>query len=480
MLKRNWHYLLLLFLLADLGHSFWQYLQFPLDGDLAPIVWPDEAYRRVLHDPFGLRVLLHHEHYSAPNRFFTHFFLYEYFRHVPLWLQQLLSPVDSLYVACALLKIAVHALVVYVLAVAISNSRHLLSRRFLLAAALVAPLLQTGGYNYQMGVVDWSITYVAFYALPLSLLLLFFLPYLRAAVHGTPLQVSWAGYAGLIGLAVVLAFNGPTVPATVLLVCPVALLGCWYRAFAARPALEPVLNRAVRALAQLPPALLVPFGLFSALSLYSMFIGLNNSESQWASMPLAERYARLPLGIYYELTEDVGLPVLLGLLLLNAFLLRRQAVPSGRVLAVLKWLGWFAVAYLLLLPLGGYRSYREYIVRHDSILPITLGLIGGFALSAYFLLTHLPTPARRRYAAAVVACLALFTFADLRKLGTSNDCERSLFAQLSKSPDPIVRLPATCTMLDWQPLTDYHKSELDGKMLQYWNITKTSKRYYQQ
>jgi hypothetical protein len=266
------------------------------------------------------------------------------------------------------------------------------------------------------------------------------------------------------------------------------LLGCWYRRFAARPTTESLWQRAGRALGQLPPALLLAFGLLSALSLYSLYIGRNNSENLWVAMPLAERYARLAQGVLYQLTGEVqltdkyGYSLLLAMLLFNAFILSRclPTPQAARVQAVLKWLGLFALVYLLLLPLGGYRSYREYIVRRDSILPITLGMIGAYALSAHYLLTHLPAAGRWAYATLVVATLAVFTFNDQYKDSESNACERGLFAQLAASPAPIVRLPATCTMMDWQPLTDYRKSELNGWMLHYWGITKTPKRYYQQ
>ena len=481
MLKRNWHYLLLLFLLGDLGYSFWQYLQFPLDGDLAAIVWPSKDYGHVLHDPFGLRVLLHHELYPAPNRFFAHILLFEYFRHGPLLLQPLLSPVDSVYTAAAALKLAVHALLVYVLAVAISNSRHVLGRGFLLAAVLVTPLLQTSGYNGQMGVLDWSITYTAFYALPVSLLLLFFLPFLRAALHGEALRVSAGSYVGLLGLAVVLAFNGPVIPPAVLIICLSALLLGWYRGFVAQPTAEPLLRRATRALGALPWPMLTLFGAFSALSLYSLYIGQSNSENAWVSLPLAERYGRLPLGVFYQLSSKLGLPLLLAMLLLNAWLISRAATtPLGvKTQQALKWLGLFSLIFILRLPLGGYRAYRAYIIRRDTILPIIVGLMGCFALSSYYLLRYLPAPAQRRYTVAIVAFLAVFTLADKPRPTDFNACQRQQLATLAASPSPIVRLPADCTLLDWEPVTDYRKTKLNGQMLEYWGITKTAKLYYQ-
>jgi hypothetical protein len=219
-----------------------------------------------------------------------------------------------------------------------------------------------------------------------------------------------------------------------------------------------------------------------------LFIGFHNSENLWVSVPIAERYARLPRGVYnlftgdYQSVDKYGFSLLTAMLLANAFIVKRllPEPQAAKLLTVFKWLALFALVYLLLLPLGGYRSYREYIVRRDTILPITLARIGCFALSAYYLLAHLPARYRGLYAALAGAGLAVFTFTDQYKPTESNDCERGLFALLAQSPEPIVRLPATCTMMDWQPLTDYHKSELNAQVLEYWGIIKTKKLYYQQ
>lgn len=482
MLKRNWHYLLLLFLIGDLAYSGWQYYQFPLDGDLAAIVLPGKAYSIVLHDPFGLRALLGHESYPAPNRFFAHLFLHEYFRHVPLLLQGALSPLDSVYAACALLKLAVHMLLVYVLAVAISNSRNVLGRKFLLAAVLITPLLQTQGYGGQMGVIDWSVTYAAFYALPMSLLLLFFLPFLRAALHGTPFRSSALEYAGLLGLVVVLALNGPIIPAVVLLVCPTVLLLAWRGHLGSSAAGLGWLRRATVAVGALPWRKLSLFAVFSALSLYSLYIGRNNSENEWTSIPLSERYARLPFGVYDALTGKLGLPLLLIMLLVNAWLIARSVrTPLGaKAQQALQWLGVFALVYILLLPLGGYRAYRENVIRRDSILPIILGMIGCFALSSYYLLTHLPAAAWRRYAAAMAVFAAIFTVADKPRARDFNTCERQLFATLAQATTPTVLLPSDCKLMSWELLTDPNSSDINTAIMQHWGIIKTPRLYYQQ
>jgi hypothetical protein len=396
-----------------------------------------------------------------------------------------LSPVNSLYAACALLRLACHGLLVYGLAAAVSNRNHVLNQRFLLAAALVTPLLQASGYYGQMGIIDQSITYACFYALPQSLLLLFFLPFLQAALHGTRPRLSGPGYVSLAALAVVLAFNGPTVAATALLVSPAAVLALWYQRLAVQPRSWSFGQRMRRALRALPPGPTALFAWLALLSLYSMYIGRFNSENLWAPLPPAERYVRLPLGMVYQLlgssavTGDsrlagrFGLPLLLTFLLVNAWFISRRlpAAQGRRVRVALRWLGVFTLVYLLL-PLGGYREYRPYIVRRDTVLPVLIGLLGGFALSTYFLLGQLRGAARWRYVGAVVVLLVVFTIADKHRFSNTNACERELFAQLDAAPGPIVRLPATCSMFDWQPLTDYRKSELKGQLLAYWGIIK--------
>jgi hypothetical protein len=66
-----------------------------------------------------------------------------------------------------------------------------------------------------MGIIDHSITYTFFYAFPVTLLLLLFLPFYRAAYRGQPLQLSWPRALALMLLMVVLAFNGAIITGVV-------------------------------------------------------------------------------------------------------------------------------------------------------------------------------------------------------------------------------------------------------------------------
>jgi hypothetical protein len=142
--------------------------------------------------------------------------------------------------------------------------------------------------------------------------------------------------------------------------------------------------------------------------------------------------------------------------------------------------GGFAGLYILLLPLGGYRPYRFNLLRNDSILPVLLGLLFAFGLSTLHLLWQLPPRVRRWYGAGLLLLLGIFLNADRRLwLRENNACERQALAQLARAPEPIVRLPAGCTVMSWLPVTHYSQSAANADLLYYWGITPTRKRYYQ-
>ncbi|MFD2721902.1 hypothetical protein ACFST9_24510 [Hymenobacter monticola] len=479
MKKHALSFILALFVLLDLGYTFVQSYQLPLDGDLSPIVLPAADCRQVLGDPFGWAALTRHEIYVAPNRFFAHAAMVVWFKSVPLALQRFISPISSVYAACALFAVLVQSLLLYVLGVYISGS-YRLGGRWWLAVALVVPLFQMAGYNDQMGIIDQCITYTFFYAFPMALLLLLLLPFYRAAFQGQPMPSGGLASMALVGLMVVLAFNGVIVTAAmgVLFVC----IALHWAAQLWRVGARLGLKQGLAALQSLPRRPLVLLGIFGLLCLYSIYLGLFERESLNHSLPLWERYTRIPAGILWQYRK-LGMPLLTLAVLANAQLLRRllpQAPGSQRALRLLRWLGIFALIFLLLLPLGGYREYRELIVRRDSVLPLILGMVLAYGLSTYILLQHLPARPRRWYRGAVVAFSLIYLYADRHLPNVSNACERANLARLEQATEPVVRLSADCTLMSWEPLPQAQDSELNAQLFEYWNINKGGKLYYQQ
>jgi hypothetical protein len=465
-MKKPWLLpLCVLVLLLDLALTFTQNYHMPFDGDLAAQVVPRADYSRILQDPFGWAVLTKNAVYAVPNRFFAFSTIYWYFRHVPLWLQPLLSPISSAYAAMALFTTAMQALLLYVLGWYVTGTQRLSSTRLWLALVLLMPFFQTTGYHSQMSLVTTSISFAWGYTFPLLLLLVFLWPLYEAARTGQPLQLSWPQSGSLLLLAVVLAFNGPIVPGTVLvLVIVVGLHAVWRRQW---PSWQSV----------------VLWSWLAGLCLYSLYIGRNNSENLIATLSLWERYKLLPKGVLEQLTVRLGLPLLLLGCLFNAQLIRRRlplTSESQRLQVWLRWLGIFSLIYIALLPFGGYRYYRPYLLRYDTILPITVGLVVFYGLSTIYLLPRLQGAWRRGYAAGVVIIAFIFVNADLKLRPNENNTEerRSLELLAQAGPRRAVPLPDSCRVMAWEVIATPNESITQAEMLNYWGVTKGLKLYY--
>ncbi|MGI4862647.1 MAG: hypothetical protein ACRYFZ_01900 [Janthinobacterium lividum] len=466
---------LVLALLADLAFTYAQNLRLTVDGDLAAIVVPRADYAAVLHDPFGLRVLTTGGWYAAPNRFFSHIMMREYCLGMPRVLHAVASPITSVYAAMALLNVLVQALLLYVLGWYATGTRHLGRVHLWLAMVLMAPFFQMTGYDGQMAIIDNSFTYNFFYAIPVLLLLVLFWPLYRAAWRQEPLHLAWYKLLAMLALIVVLALSGPIVGgAGLVLLAGMGLHVAWGRW--QRPAAD--------RLRGLPWQGMLLCGWLGLLCLYSLYIGRHNTENITTSMrSLGERYQLVPYGIFDELTSKLGLPLLVLGCLANRLLIRRLLPPTAearRIGQVLRWLGWFVLVYVALLPLGGYRVYRPLILRHDSILPITIGLVGFYALSAGYLVRNLRGRSLYCYGVGVVVIAFIFTNAD-RRINSRHDntCERQALARLAQAgPAPVVRLPDECPVLSWDPILNPNESLTNAELLTYWGITSHPTLYY--
>jgi hypothetical protein len=474
--------ILLALLLLDLGYSFYQHYHMPLGGDLGQNILPtpESGYYKVLEDPLGLNVLMRDEIYSNPNRFFAHLTASAYFRNVPLFLQRFTEPINSIYLSAAIIKIFIQSLILYLLAAYISGTVNVSRLEFLIAAVLVTPLFQTSGYNRYMGIIDQSAIYAIFYALPLGLLLLFFLPfYKNYRREGKPAP----GITVKILLALlipVLSLNGPLVPGVVLIVCPLVLLIMWIGNYR-QTEMVPGLQRMLYSAKKIPGFYWFYFATISFFCLYSLYIGRNNALNISGSVPLLERYSRLPEGIYRVLTSKLGFPLLLLAIITNLIIIRKhyRSEETGRIINMVRWTGVFSLIFILLLPLGGYRFYRENIIRYDTIMPVTIGIIFVFGLTTFYLIRNIAGRYRTAYFAGVVLLLLIFTNSD--RLDTKGyECERNALQTIAHSPDKIVRINTDCPVMDWNILSDPALRELDGDLLYYWNVTDEKKLFFQE
>lgn len=483
MIKKNTIVLIVLviILLLDIGYSFYQHYHMPLGGDFAQIVipTPTNGYYHVLQDPLGFNALVNKDVYSNPNRFFAHWSVSAYFLNIPILLQKFVTPIDSVYLSCALAKIITQILIIFLLSVFISNSRNIFKLGFIIPALLVTPLFQTFGFNREMGIIDQSVIYTFFYALPLGLLLLFFLPFFKATYFNQKLKVNTVVKILLALFIVVLSLNGPLVPGVVLIVCPLVLLHVWRKNYK-QMKVTPTHKRVLLSLKRVPNYLMFYFIGISVLSLYSLYIGRYNSLNHVDSMPLIERYLRLPAGVYELITTRIAYPLLFFMIILNMIAINKhyKSDEGEKILNLTKWIGIFAVIYILLLPLGGYRYYRPNTIRYDTLLPVTISLFFIFGATTFYLIKNISNKYKKVYVIGIIILLMIFTNAD--RMDTRNyDCERQAIETIAQSPEKIVELDCNCPIMEFRIVNDYLHSELKGELFYYWNITNEKKLFYQ-
>ncbi|MDL2297074.1 hypothetical protein LJC68_02780 [Bacteroidales bacterium OttesenSCG-928-B11] len=473
--KKYFYYFLFVLLLADLTYSFLQYYNTPLDGDMAGGIVPAKDVEQILKDPFGISVITENAVYPNPNRYFAHWTFYTYFNNVPLWLQHFVSPIDSVYLACAIAKTLIQILILTLLAFYIIGQRKICNSDFLIAAVLIIPLFQANGYRSYMGIIDPSTTYTFFYALPCAALLLFYLPFFYDSVYKTALMEKWIVRVLVFALAVYVVFDGALNPGVILII---TLL------FGIKNYLKTDKNltfskRVVQLFRIIPKTYLFFFGFVSLLSLYALYIGVNNSIFSGETVSIIERYSRIPKGIIAIITQKIGYPILLIMVCLNLFLLyKNRSAEHEKTLHLFGWIGLFSLCYILLLPLGGYKDYRPNILRYDTIMPITIGLIFIYAKSSWQLLKYFRGKNKYVYLVLIVGFTFIFSNAD-RPGFRENECEKLALKKIAESNDKVVLLESSCTVLSWDKITDPASSTLNGQLLKKWKITNDCKQYYQ-
>lgn len=456
--------------LMELGLTAYQYFHLPLDGDLAPIVLPAQHYAETLEDPFALSTWSQGKQYAGAGRAFSHWWLKVYFDYLPGYLQSFLSPIDSLYGAAALFRWAAHLSFLFLLVnIARPVFAAKLSKYFWLSSSIVGlglafPLLQVGGFHEQIGLVNRSVSYTAFYAWPLVGLLWWWAPYLRAALRGESAQLSSFSIALRSLLALPLALSGPLVgPAHLVLVAAISIAWGLRRKANWKASFFPIL-------------------LFVVFAAYAFFVGKWNSETPAEVPILLNRYQELVGGLWYQFSLRLGMPLLLLGLAAN-FYLARKWLPQQQWRALRRFGGillGFLLLYLLLLPLGGWRHYRSSIIRVDTQLPITIGLLLLLISSSWRLLLGALSPKRRSaYGLALGCYLLIFQFADVN-LSSKNECERSALETLRSSQEPVCSIAADCTVLAWELVESPEDSRLTAAFLWQLSVTDSLRLFKQE
>lgn len=474
--KKLLYSFLLLLLLTDLTYSFLQHYSMELDGDMAGGIVPAEDVKTILNDPLGISVITQDAVYPNPNRFFAHWSFYSYFSHAPIALQAFVSPIESVYLSSAIAKTLLQLLIISLLAFLITGKIKVFSLNFLIVALLITPLLQTNGFRSYIGIIDPSPTYTFFYALPCTLLLVFYLPFFYESYYQKVLIKNWFVKTLLIGFTFYVVFSSALNPGIILTISLLYSLN----KFTQTSTQLNFKKRLALTFTSIPKNHLLFFSLASFLSLYALYLGSNNAIFIGETIPMAERYASIPKGLLLISTQKIGIPLLFAAIGVNIFLLRKyfMSAETFKLLRFFSWIGAFALVYILLLPLGGYKSYRPHILRYDTIIPITIGLIFMYAASSYYLLKSFTGLRLKLYLIPIFIVVVVFTLADAPNWN-QNKCEKAALKTIAQSEEEIVLISNDCTLLSWSKITDPNASDLNAELLKKWNITKNKKLYYQ-
>ncbi|GGB67990.1 hypothetical protein GCM10007424_04960 [Flavobacterium suaedae] len=468
-IKSNLTYFFLsIVLIGSLVHSYIQYSKSTIDGDVSRIVVSAPPYDKVLKDPLGLSALKGEE-YGATNRYTAHLIMSEYFLNIPLFLQNFVSPVQSVFLSIYLMKFLTHLLLLFLISYYVSAWNNFSWKSIIIAAVLINPLFYTGSSSIKeyMAIIDPAITYVMFYALPFCALLLFLLPFYKYLFTGklssSPLFIiSWIVFAGF------LVFFGP-LTAPMLIVAITVIFGyIFIKGFLS----DYKINTAFNAVFKMRRSVLILFIITLLFSFYSMYIGTKNIENIYVEqVSLTERFIKLANGIVDAfLKPKSGLLFVVLLCIINLTVTYKYYKENYKnQLKITLLLIVFSVLYTLLLPLGGYRFYRPLIVRRDTLFPVLIIIYYIWGTTSIVLLKHLP---KTKTTIFCICATVLFVFFEVKnKKNASNICQQESMIILSESKSNVVKLERNCILGLWSFNTEKEGSKDVAKLLKHWNIT---------
>ncbi len=462
--KKIFHILLLLLLIADIDYSFRQHEHKTLDGDMALITAPSKNYTPILQEPFGIKAAIHHEQYAGSNRYFVHKAMVIYYKQLYPYLSAVFpDKIDALYKITGLFHTIIQILIILLIAFYAVHKINYNSIQYLLLLVLLAALCQTHGYNASIGIIDHSVTYTFFYAMPLAGLMLFLIPFLRwNTEHKSTLfkvffVMTWSVFGYMLSMTGALIAPLGIIISGVIIAYMFAAKQRWI----SKDQPDPL---------RLPLHLWIVLCLFVISCLYSYYVGTFNLESAEA-VPLSYRYGCLLQGLKHYFVQNISFLLLAIILLVNLVLLRKNKIKIPFYAWIMLAL---SVIYILMLPLGGYRSYRPEIIRNDTFLPVTLVLLYSVARSTMTVMCEVPF--NKAYVVLMCIIAGIFTYAD-KPYFTENKCQVAQIKRLQGSVQEVTTLPSDCPILTWDCTKDLQWTKEASEMLYYWQITDSIRLY---
>lgn len=478
--KKYIYYLILIIIVIDLYHSFRQHYYYDLDGDIPESTLPYETVKPTLQDPLGVKTILNQEKHLGPNRFFSHYLENRYMNICPKVFQTISDPLHSVYLSCAFLKIIIQILLIYLLTVFTFNDFFPFKKiEHLFIILLFSSCFQTVSRVREMGIIDPAITYTFFYALPFLFLLLYLLPFIFKEFYNKNLiKKQWIKVLWCIVFLLLSQLSGPTNPGIAVVFIIVILIRytlTYHRNNANHLSVKSFFKN-------IPKSYYVYLLPLCIMAIYSLYLGTYNSAYD-TPPSLSERYSLLLKGLGDYFIFNKSMSILTAICIVNSVLIKIfSKKESKKVLPLFFYIILFTIIYIVLLPFGGYRPYRPYIIRYDSVLAITFLFIFYWGFSSCLLLKSISTSKATRTAFIIYTFISIcyFFILDINTLKLHSPEVRHI-KQIQKSEDLIVPLENndwSSNIISWEPAYEPWQSENPSKCLQRWGVIKEDKRWY--
>jgi hypothetical protein len=444
MSKRILFIFLLLFLTGDLLVSAYHYYNLSFDGDLPKIGLPYLYYEKVMTDPFGFDAVFNGEMYSGAGRYMCHWFTVFWCHEIYCVIHSVVKdPVVSIYLSTTAIAMLVHFLFLGLVWLFVRVLVPLTKLQSLMVLSLATIFIQYGEFYHSIGIIDRSPSYIFFYGLQLVLFALWAFPFFNA-FHTRHYQLNWVQSIVWVFFSVYLSFSSVLTQPIWFVVCLLMSLGYIFSPK------DSEWKRFVRS-----PHIGLHFSWFLLLCLYAFYVAQFNNEKT-NTTTLVQRYGLLLKGIYYWITYDLAIPFMTIWLGVNAYLMHRfSKVGWHRFKQISFWIALFAVCYIGLLPFGGYRAYRPFILRYDTIMPVTFGLVFLLVSSSIFLVKELTNERLKIiYGAGLFLVGFLFSRADRHLELDENEPQHEVLYYLHHNKDTMVAMPVHCNVGTWST-SDY-------------------------
>ena len=478
--------ILLLFILFSLTRSFRQYSFMRLDGDVAESVLPYPQVQKTFDDPTGIKTIINNDKHLGTNRFFSHYSLHITFRKIPTLLQNFVNPIESVYFTSSMSKIIMHIAILFLLTVIINGKLNIFSFKSMIITALLIPFIQTNGKSlaHDIGLIDKSVSYSFFYALPLIFILLYYVPIFFDFLHHKKIRMN--GFMVVLWslFAILACFSGPLNAPIILITNFLLFLNLFYSHWKTTHS-HSFYKRIIICVKKIDRRFYLFLFPITFIALYSTFLGTYIGAYSASQPSLKELYMILPQGIFKKFTSTSYL-IFIFLLVSNyliVFLKYKNDEQRKNIFGLYRFLIIFTIIYVALLPLGGYRPYRPLILRYDTMLPITTLSIITICYTSLFILKQLKTEKWNHYLKTVypsIFFLILLFFLIKNKTYIYNECEKQSLYTISNSTEDIVVLENDCAVVGWNPIYAPEESQNYGNLLYLWNITDKPKLYYNQ